>query len=230
MLLEAYVPVLMIGFCIQLLLPFLLLCAVSDNTFRFIPLNIRSHMNGILWPGHWYSLDYAVIFTPAQLLNMPSILSRDVLHPIAVLMSFGLCSPALAILVVTVTVVKCIMWMWALCRFVSFSSDEKNAEKVNAKQRYMSVLSESLCPVRAVTSQAFWLIFVFSTAFMSFLYWDTVDDVSWVSLVVVVTYALVLLCVSYIFNARNKSFREASDMTVGVEVGDVSKNPLNSQC
>ena len=222
---EAFVPVLIIGFCIQLLLPLIFFFSVRYDD---IPIFFRAHLNGVLWPEHWHRSDVTLI-EPSELMKMSSILSRDVLHPLAVMMTFGLCSPPLACLVATVTVIRCSIWMWTMDRFVSFPTDSEEETKDRiTKQKCLSALSELRFPLCEVQRNAFWSIFVISAMFILLLYWDTLDNVEWVAPLAVTFFVIALYAISKILSNTSPSGND--EMNGEVEVKTVSLNPLVVEC
>ena len=216
---------LIIGFCIQLLLPFCFLIFLSDENFGSLPPFFRSKLNGILWPEYWHHVDNASAVKPSYLLKIPNIISGDILNPVAVLMTFGLCSPPLACLVAAVSVVKCSMWVWAIRRFVVvvLDGDEEHNKQKATGLGYISTLSDMQLDTKAMRS-SFWIILFFSAIFIVFLYWDTVDEVGWIIPVVVSCYLLVLIGFSQLmisFPETNEDHKDGE-----IEVKMVSLNPL----
>ena len=223
-LLEAYIPVLIIGFCLQLVLPFVIILSIGHDEFNALPAYLRVQMNGVLWPKYWNDLNEATAIKPTNLMKISSIIGRDVLNPLAVMMTFGLCSPALTFLVATVAVVKCGMWVWAVRRFISVITKKDNTVTCGrSNDRCLSALAALDFPLQAVMRRAFWIILAFSTMFILFLYWDTVDDVGWEAAVAVIAFVAMLCCCSCALKAL--IFRN-SQIDREVEVQAVSRNPL----
>ena len=216
-LLEAYVPVLIIGFCMQLVLPLLLFLMLNDEVFGYFPQFIRSHMPGIFWPEFWYKMEDRRTVHAEEFLKIPNVICRDMLHPIAVMMTFGLCSPPLGCLAAAVGIVKCLIWIWALGRFSTFYIEkdviEMNMARVN---RYISLLCELKLPLRQVFRKAYWVIILYSMIFMVFLYWDTSGEIGWEVPVTVASLVLLLYIISYIttskLNMRNEQMVSVAEM------------------
>jgi hypothetical protein len=144
-LLGAYIPVLIIGFSIQLLLtlflPFIVLqigklCNLTKIIIRY------KLVTGILWPDFWLQQrdstttvvagnkekdkeedlnrrnKMALESDPTILLSPETIFCFDILNNLVILFTFGLCSPVLALAVGCVTVLRMNMWVLLLGKFV----------------------------------------------------------------------------------------------------------------
>ena len=131
-LLAAYIPVLLIGFSIQLLLTAVAVVAVELQVIPYeaVPGAVRPVVHGLLWPQYWISRalesesDESPVQRPGQLLRADSIICIDLLNPLALLLTFGLSSPPLAVLITLVVVSRMTMWRWVLHRFVAAAKEK----------------------------------------------------------------------------------------------------------
>ena len=209
-LLDAYVPVLIIGFCVQLLMPIIVIKTLRGNSFKFIPEFIRSQLNGVLWPEYWCNLTDTIPIEPFHLMKIANIMSREVFYPVAVMMTFGICSPPLAVLVAIAVMTKCGLWVWAMNHFIANVNDRSES----IRQRCLSALSELQFPQHMILRRVFWITLGFSMIFILFLYWDTTDEVSWEAALGLAVFVLVLWGVSYI---KSYSMLSTANMNVKSE-------------
>ena len=234
-LLEAYVPVLIIGFSLQLLLPFIFHYVVNGRRYARFPQFIRTVLNGIYWPDYFYNNVENFERVKAQdLMKMPNIICRDIVNPIAIIMTFGLCSPPLAFLAATVAAVKCHGWIWALNRFDAYTIDNENDNisgmtDDSKAQHYSKILSDMQLPIRGVLSRTFWIILVYSFLFIIFLYWDTRSGASWEAPLGMTLFFVLLLFLTFSkWNPRDSSQLEEATLEVKNGLMTVSMNPLTS--
>lgn len=177
-LLEAYVPVLIIGFCLQSLAPFILyLLIVSGMKYTDIPLSIRNIFHGLLWPEYWCrpeddSLPLGV--TSEHLFRFHAVICFDILSPLSVLLTFGLCSPSLAFVVTLSGLFKMRFWTWAVERFCAcHGSSSTSAINLTA------VLLDSFLPLQRIFEGSFRLIATYSMFFAVFIYLDESSSLRW---------------------------------------------------
>lgn len=231
-LLEAYVPVLLIGFCLQLLLPALLLLFLSTGNYGSLPLFLSSNFNGILWPEHWCGqMISSTSFMPesSQLMNTPSILCTDIVHPMAVMMTFGFCSPPLAFLAAIVGILKCSMWIGAVKHFCAIVENFECGEGDRKRlQQLVMCFTKVPFPYDEVMMRVFWIIFMYSIVFVLFLHWDTVSQVEWEGPLALSLFAILSGCLIYRdVNGMKKFHCLDEGKRNEVEVMNVSSNPLS---
>ena len=226
-LLEAYIPVLIIGFCLQLILPLCFLKTLNDTRFRAIPPFLRSNLCGIFCPDYWCHTGDTNNIDSNSLMKIPTIIVRDLVNPIAVILTFGLCSPALACIAGIVGVVKCGIWVWAMHNFSAFTIAFGNSGKGEARSRVLlSALSKMQFPLCEVLKKTFWLIFTCSMTFIVLIYWDTTGKIGWEAPCAVGTLALALSFMR--FYAKGALSVQKSDTDKNVEVIAISVNPLGA--
>ena len=216
---------LIIGFCLQLLLPLVLICTISDKLFAATPKFFRVQLNGILWPEFWYNNADNDLIEPQNLMKMPNILYRDILNPVAVIMTFGLCSPPLACMAAAVGAMKCCLWIWAMNRFDKVMH-EKCAERSH-KRILLSALLKLEFPLQTVMRKTFSLILGCSAFLIIFLYWDTKGEFGWEAPLEVGVLTLLFWCLSHIEKkTRAKSLTKSA---AKIEVRTLSTNPIVEQ-
>ena len=199
-------------------------------------------MNGVLWPEFWLNTDASnKLIKPSYLLKVSSLINRDILYPLAVLMTFGLCSPPLFCLVVCVSVLKCGLWIWAMIRFSTFmirieADGDKGEFKRKGKGHYcLLALCKRSFPLKEVVERAFWMILLLSMIFILFLYWDIVDEIKWKVPVGMVGLVALLFGISRVANYRHKrGLGKVADKITEVElvgkkeIVSVTLNPLQN--
>jgi hypothetical protein len=219
-LLTSYIPVLIIGYSIQIslcfILPFLL---VQAGAFFDMTKIIKWKLaKGIIWPGFWLGVDAeagqvdqrrrSLARDPTIILSPKSILCFDILNNLIVLLTFGLFSPILAFAVMCAVATKMNLWVLLLGRFTSvLASQEDTRDKV--AHFALVVLAELQLPVGAVFKRSFWLIAWCSGVFVALLCWDiAADDVGWARAtwvpVTTLSYAVLLWGVSMIMKYRSQ--------------------------
>lgn len=242
-LLTAYIPVLILGFSIQLVLCFCLPAVLTyfENSLdiqRFIQYRL---LKGVLFPDFWLdtgddpltkSKKELALKDPSIILNPKTILCFGILNGLMVMLSFGLCSPILTMALACAVVLQMYMWTLLMGRFCSVLAD------CNRSMNFALVaLAEVQLPLRDVFQQSFWLIAWCTASFCALLCWDiAADSVGWVeSIWVPITtlcYPIVLWVVS-VGQRQHKAQRSISKE--GVELGpsicatdSATCNPLRS--
>ena len=189
-LLTAYIPVLIIGFSIQLMLCFIM-PAILFQAGKWLNLADIIHfklVQGILWPKFWINCDHDTDLAsrqedmlkndPTILLNSKIFLCFDVLNNVVIMLTFGLCSPILAVAVTCVVVSKINVLMLLVGRFAAVLSSEDNKSMHFA----LVALTKLPFPLNEVLQQSFWLIVWTSALFVLLVCWDLAsDDVGWVA-------------------------------------------------
>lgn len=124
--LTSYIPVFLLGYSFQLLLPFAMLAALSLLPNNLILRLLRIGLHGILWPDYWFEggdewdrkralLDH----NPDTMLRTRTIFCNDVLNNWLVMMTFGLCSPVLATAITLTVMLKMRFWSLLVGRFTN---------------------------------------------------------------------------------------------------------------
>jgi hypothetical protein len=256
-LLTSYIPVLVIGYSIQLValcvMPLLLSQAArvcsSSSSSKTIHRTIihRKVTHGIVWPEFWMSNQSSLEMDPSMLLNSKSLLCFDILNNLMVMHTFGLCSPILAVAATCVAVSKTNMLILLVKRFVAVVSEVQagsgsTQESDNSMFLVIGLLAEVNFPLREVLQRAFWLIAWLSAVFVAMMCWDVAGDaVGWDRSVwlpaLALFYPALLWTVDFIVNKRaqdegsvTKDIELASTLRLGLESGmssSVSDNPLH---
>lgn len=137
--LTSYIPVLLLGYSIQLLLPFVLLAIVTCVSHDSVPASIRTTLHGVIWPEYWLqgggvlAHNKAVVRdNPSTMLNMSTIFCNDVFNNLLVMLTFGLCSPLLAVAVACSVMLKMSLWVLLIGRYaICVSNFDARADKIN---------------------------------------------------------------------------------------------------
>ena len=140
---------------------------------------------------------------PSMLFNTKTVITFDILHNLSVLLTFGLCSPFLTVIISTAMILKINMWLILLGRFLNFFVFEENGrsslnlDDENISQRIshhkmqipvstynmhpaLVALSKVCIPLENVFQKSIWPITWTSAAFFAFLCWDiSADKVGW---------------------------------------------------
>lgn len=225
--LTLYIPVYIYMYSFQLLVPFIYMMLLSLLEYEHIPAPIRPMLHAIIWPkylikqhrlrnvahspkerdGEKANYDRfleALVVTPSILFDSKTVITFDILHNMSVLLTFGLCSPFLTIIIAMAMILKINMWLVLLGRFCNvFSSDgssrissvdnTENELSVRVSQHKQQVpvtrdnihpaliaLSRVCIPIENVFKKSVWPITWTSAAFFAFLCWDiSADKVGW---------------------------------------------------
>lgn len=198
-LLTSYLPVLILGFSIQLVLCFLLpvLLFQAGNFIHLEDIIHHRIVGGILWPEYWLKSDESDLFLvnrnkacvkdPRTVFNPTSTLCFVILNDLMVMLSFGLCSPILAAAVTCSLVLQMCSRILLVGRFTSILTkndahlkDTGHRKKSNDVHFALVALGKVQFPVREVFQRSFWMIGWCSGLFCALVCWDiAADDVGW---------------------------------------------------
>ena len=172
-------PVLMIGFSIQLLLSvgFVWVVVLQVVDYDSVPGMFRSVLHGVFWPDHWISSRSDSYIEPFQLFRVESIICTDMLNPLTMFATFGLSSPPLAVLIALVMMTRMTMWHWAVTRFVSTVS--KAEDRSGRSDEVLAKLSKACIRIDALVIWSYLLLAGVSMMFIMFMVWDTTASVTW---------------------------------------------------
>ena len=234
-LLTSFIPVLIMGYSIQLLLPVAAMAILTYVPYSLIPLVCRHMFRGILWPTQWSQggteLVHNKLFVNKHtdvMLQIRSILCNDVLNNWILMLTFGLCSPILAVAIVCCVLVKMTLWMILIGRFTRHvlvgngDSDGDSAVKApvprvstiivdTSNDEVIYFALESLTQVRISLFNAlkysFWRLAWCSALFVGLLSWDLAgDEVGWLQSLWVpllpLFHMLMLHCIAYYFSCE----------------------------
>jgi hypothetical protein len=208
----SYIPVLLIGFSIQLVLSFVLpfiLCQLGKWW------HVTDVIHGILWPEFWSCDDDADLATrnrgrlekkPTILLSSNVILCFDVLNNLMIMLTFGLCSPILAVAVTCTVVSKMGVLLYLVGRYTTHLKDSHCADGSSIHFGVVA-LGKVQFLLMEVLQRSFWLIAWTSALFFAMVCWDVgSDEVGLVDSIwipaLAIGYPLLLWMISYC--ARNK--------------------------
>ena len=123
--LTSYIPVLLLGYAIQLMLTFLALAFLTYVPYGLLSSFVRNMLHGIILlvvcPEYWLQEGDASIRNrailsadPTILLKICTIFCNDVFNNWLMMMTFGLCSPVLVVAIACAVVLKMSLCMWTL--------------------------------------------------------------------------------------------------------------------
>jgi hypothetical protein len=183
-LLTSYIPVLILGYSIQIVLSVAMPVLLS-------PLGawLATTFHGILWPEYWLrdgDGDAAVASrnrvylakNPTIILRPEDVLCFNILNNLLIMLTFGLCSPVLAVAVTCAVVSKMSVLMFLVGRF---SKVLRGGDDEDGSVHYALVALASVrFPLLEVLQQSFWVIVWTSALFVAMVCWDIAgDDVGW---------------------------------------------------
>ena len=123
--LTSYIPVFLLGYSIQLMLSLIILTALTYVSYDSLPFAVRTMLHGIMWPEYWLqdsddvlARNKAIVESDAGImLKIRTIFCNDVLNNWLLLLTFGLCSPVLAVAIVCAVLLKMSLWVMLIGRF-----------------------------------------------------------------------------------------------------------------
>lgn len=237
-LLTTYIPVLILGYSFQLLISWSIVGLQLQLPYESFPLSIRSSLHGLMWPEYWAQngdslKDNKGTLNSDVMLKIRTILCNDVLNNWLVFMTFGLCSPPLAVAIVCCVIIKLSMWVVLVGRFTKYIL-QHNAAPVNNRLQQspaphsndssdtcrhiedstcvtlISVLGQVYIPLYTVLAQSFWRLALCSALFVALLGWDmAADEVGWLDALWIPLFSLgvltVLICVDYLLSTHDRN-------------------------
>ena len=221
--LTSYIPVFILGFSIQLCLPIVSMSLLMSVRYESMGPWLREQFHGIIWPEYWLPLETEehdntmashsrsqkelLKANPRILLKTHAIYFVDVLNNWMLMLTFGFCSPMLAIAITCVILQKMCMWIVLIGRFTSVLNgdassatmstgddngsaiisinQDKNKNNPNCKTPCvhfaLKALAEVHISLQEVLQGSFWRLVWCSAIFTALLCWDiAADDVWWV--------------------------------------------------
>lgn len=180
--LTSYIPVLTLGFSVQLVLTFIapVILFLGGKWLR-----LRDVSHGILWPEYWLNSDTSDIALQKEmklnknhsvLLNTANTMCFSILHSLSVMLTFGLTSPFLAVAIACTVASKMSLLVLLIGRFTSVlrRGDSKGVHFALASLANLSF------PLTDVLRRSFWLLMWTSSLFFCFICWDIAgDSVGW---------------------------------------------------
>lgn len=240
-LLNAYIPVLIIAFALQLLLPLVFAAVLLPRVdVSLIPSCLHQALHGIFWPKHWTQFQPSATTTGGNspptrlsLVRITEIVCCDMLHPVSVLLTFGLCSPALAFSVALFVMVKMQFWRWAIYRYCTICVQNAPNDSMTVTNCLEVLLLSLSMPFKEVMKRAFRWVLLYSAGFMLLITVDVTGSVSdhWAGPVAMAVIAAVLWMLSSSYSRMERLLQHKSSQNAGSvksAAEDIS-NPLNSE-
>jgi hypothetical protein len=214
----SYIPVLLLGYSMQLVLPVIVMALLRCVPYTSMSPSVRAMFYGIIWPEYWlqgsgdvapFDNNAIAINDPYVILETRTVFSNGVFNNWMLLLTFGLCSPVLAVAIVGCVLLKMSLWVLLIGRFTRcilhdadisdggessastaaplkeveiptiISGAEKN--RVHDVVRYaLTSLAEAHIPLFEVVDGSFWRLVWCSALFVALLSWDmATDEVGW---------------------------------------------------
>lgn len=248
---DVYVPTMIIGCGVQLLVCLAFLFVASRVAYPSIPTPIQTLFHGVFWPEYWYGMSRKELASAQsqQMFRAPGVICFDILHPVAMLLTFGLSSPVLGVMVTVVGVVKIRVWVEAISRFCSTggatgSEDNDDVEATSEGMRdYVGngsgevtatvlsrtasvhecvlLLSDTCISMSEIMEKAFVIILVYSLSFIVVIYWDTTGEVGWIVPLTAVLFACLMWFVLVHYRRRDVISDNEGDVSVEGMAGGV---------
>ena len=200
--LTSYIPVFILSYSIQLLVPILILISMTCLPYETIPPCIRSSFHGIFSPTFWLKQNVAKgVSNPngKDMLKISTIYCNDVFNNALVILTFGLCSPVLALAVACAAVLKLSLWVVLVGRFTfrvmnagqEISDDPKKlnaivtmSDDVDKRSGTEEVpdhialveLAAAHIPLHTLLAGSLWGLIFFSAFFIALLCWEISSD------------------------------------------------------
>jgi hypothetical protein len=213
----SYIPVLLLGYSLQLVLPLLVMALLRGVPHTSMSPSVRAMFYGIIWPEYWLKRsDYESPigskavgindFAAGVVLETRTIFCNDVFNNWLLLLTFGLCSPVLAVAIVGCVLLKMSLWVLLIGRFtrcvlhdddISDGGESSastaaplkevevstiNVSRAEKTRDYRLVhsaltsLAEAHIPLFEVVDGSFWRLVWCSALFVALLSWDMAAD------------------------------------------------------
>ena len=108
----------------QLLIPFAFVMIFTHVPYQTVPTAVRGLIHGIIWPKYWVEesdeKEKDLSSQPLLLLDTVDIVSMDIIFNLSVMLTFGICSPILALAIGLSCFFKLQMWTLFIGRLVSY--------------------------------------------------------------------------------------------------------------
>ena len=186
---------------------------------------IGQWLRELFWIEYWYDKQQSKgargasdrekgLVEPSRLLRTSGSICDDMLSPLAMLLSFGICSPPLALIICVMSMAKLSMWIFAIKNFCShcvvsiLDTKERRSSIIRPDEEagtLLSALSTACIPLHGILRSAFVSILVYSGLFVIFLYWDTTSGMSWEVCVAVALFSAPLVALARWYPVRVKS-------------------------
>ena len=118
----------------QLLLPFAFVMIFTKLPYEFMPVPLRPLIHGIIWPKYWIAVSNIkkadLLEAPLLLLDTVDILSMDIVFNLSIMLTFGFCSPILALAIGCSCFFKIKMWTLFIGRLMSYFTKQSRQMSV----------------------------------------------------------------------------------------------------
>ena len=203
-LLTSYIPVFLLVYSIQILVPIVYICLFTTTMYTSVPKLLRKVIQGVFWPDYWLKNETVTDMSagggptqaqegraePVKLLKAERIISSDILSHLLLFFTFGMCSPFLSLAIVLAASLKQRMWIMLLGRFLALRADlnppHGNDDSTSVgdtrndagadTDAATSALGAACVPVLDKVTHCVWPIIWTSTGFFSLLGWDILGD------------------------------------------------------
>ena len=208
-LLTAYIPVFIYTYSLQVIAPFLFLYALCYLDYNKIPKRWSRMIPGILFPDNWskdstskgFRSDMLKVVSSKRLYNVKTVTS-NMIHNIIILMTFGLCSPMLALLIGASSHFIISTWQILIARFVHYRFYQlkriANNRNLDPGQRDYSLkcMGRLAGEAKGLIRLCLYPYVFFSCFFIGCLAWDMAGDrVGWRKALRLPLLSFILLCV-----------------------------------
>lgn len=114
-LLTSYIPVYIYSFCLQIFEIIIRIILYSLYDYSSFPRTILTQLPGIVWPYHW-KLPPSYPPYPSSLLKVDKIIT-PFMNNLMILVTFGVCSPLLAFVIILTIILSGKHWLYLIGRF-----------------------------------------------------------------------------------------------------------------
>jgi hypothetical protein len=191
--LQVYIPIYMYIYSILLIVPPISLYFLSRFVeYESLPRLLKPFVPAILWPIESEDTirdslssteGKSVVPTVSPLLFKRDNIAVSLMLHVALLITFGLCSPILGVAITTVTCLSITQWRILIARFVSLRSLHNKRLSLREAQddAVMNVLNRVVGDTASCFKSMLWTVLWMSCVFFAFLCWDIASDtVGWI--------------------------------------------------
>jgi hypothetical protein len=191
--LQVYIPIYLYIYSILLFVPPVSIYLLSRFVeYESLPQWVKPFVPAIIWPiasedtirdSLSISSEKDVIPTTSPLLFKRDNIAVSLMLHVALLLTFGLCSPILGLAIMIVTCLSITQWRILIARFVSLRSlhNKRLSLRKSQEDAVMSVLNRVVGDTAACFKSMLWAVLWMSCVFFAFLCWDIASDtVGWI--------------------------------------------------
>jgi hypothetical protein len=239
--LTSYIPVFIYVYIISIVVNFTwtYVCCTYVDYSKF-PKCIQKVLMGVMWPYHnWCSAEVSIssYLLSRQLLNVDKIMC-DILHHAAIMLTFGLCSPVLAITIAIYVSIYVLVLMVVVGRFVTLSDCGRSNKKI-VQSDVIAALEIASANSEVHVNTCIWEVVWMSSIFFAVLCWDMASDrVSWKKAVWIPVTTMALPLVMWLSNVMlRKYYFTANGQGIDIDIviesnqsyDDVASNGYSSR-